>query len=838
MTLSYHSISPILIRSANKTTIQEYNFPQFSTRGFKFAGRRSIVICESSLAKPPNSRSRTRSKPKPKELVFGYPSNSVEKGKYSYEVESLLNKLSGLPPRGSIARCLEPFKNKLSLNDFALVFKELAQRGDWQRSLRLFKQMQRQVWSKPNDHIYTIVIGILGREGLLDKCYDVFEEMPSEGVPRTVFSYTSIINAYGRNGQYETSLQLLDRMKKEGISPNILTYNTVINSCARGGYDWEGLLSLFAEMRHEGLQPDLVTYNTLLATCANRGLGDEAVMVFRTMNEGGTIPDTTSYDYLVQTFGKLGNLKKVSDLLMEMESRGNLPEASCYNVLLEAYSDLEQTKDALDVFRQMQTAGCIPNATTYTILLNLFGKQGRYDEVRELFLEMKVSSMGLDAATYNILIDVFGEGGYFKEVITLFNDMVDEKIDPNMETYEGLIVSCGKGGLHEDAKRILLHMRENGLVPSSKAYTGIIEAYGQAALYEEALVTFNTMNELDTFNGVIEAFRQGGQFEDAIKAYVDMEKAKCNPDERTLEAVLSVYCFAGLVDESEEQFEEIEKMVELPSVMSYCMMLSIYAKSERWDDAHELLDEMIRCDSSNIHQVIGRMIRGDYDDESNWQMVEYVFDKLNTEGRGLGLRFYNTLLEALWWLGQKERATRVLKEATKRGLFPEIFRKSKRIWSVDVHRLWPGGACTALSLWFKNMREMLKEKEDLPHLASVVVVRGQMEKSSITRDFPVAKMVYSILKDSVSSSFCLPGWNKGRIVCQKPQLKKILVDMGKGSENEIMNLSNAPIPVVDSRTNKGKVRKGGMNNDEVKIGLNGGSGAHIDTRTEVATGSF
>lgn len=113
-----------------------------------------------------------------------------------------------------------------------------------------------------------------------------------------------------------------------------------------------------------------------------------------------------------------------------------------------------------------------------------------------------------------------------------------------------------------------------------------------------------------------------------------------------------------------------------------------------------------------------------------------------------------------------------------------------------------------------------------------------MEKSSITRDFPVAKMVYSILKDSVSSSFCLPGWNKGRIVCQKPQLKKILVDMGKGSENEIMNLSNAPIPVVDSRTNKGKVRKGGMNNGEVKIGLNGGSGAHIDTRTEVATGSF
>lgn len=106
----------------------------------------------------------------------------------------------------------------------------------------------------------------------------------------------------------------------------------------------------------------------------------------------------------------------------------------------------------------------------------------------------------------------------------------------------------------------------------------------------------------------------------------------------------------------------------------------------RWDDAYKLLDEMITQRSSNIHNVIGQMIKGDFDDGSNWQMVEYVFDKLNSEGCGLGTRFYNTLIEALWWLGQKERAGRVLNEATKRGLFPELFRMNKLVWSVDVHR--------------------------------------------------------------------------------------------------------------------------------------------------------
>ncbi|KAJ0048289.1 hypothetical protein Pint_15352 [Pistacia integerrima] len=794
---------------------------------------------------------------KPKELVLGNPSVVVEKGKYSYDVETLINKLSSLPPRGSIARCLDLFKNKLSLNDFALVFKEFAQRGDWQRSLRLFKYMQRQIWCKPNEQIYTIMISLLGRENLLEKSAEIFEEMPSQGVPRSVFSYTALINAYGRHGQYETSLELLERMKREKILPNILTYNTVINACARGGLDWEGLLGLFAEMRHEGIQPDIVTYNTLLSACGARGLGDEAEMVFRTMNEGGVLPDLTTYSYLVETFGKLGKLEKVSELLGEMEVGGNLPDVTSYNVLLEAHAKMGSIKEAMGVFRQMQAAGCVANAATYSILLNLYGRNGRYDDVRELFLEMKASNTEPNAATYNILIQVFGEGGYFKEVVTLFQDMAEENVEPNMETYEGLIFACGKGGLHEDVKKILLYMNERGIVPSSKAYTGVIEAYGQAALYEEALVAFNTMNEMqsspsvetfnsllhtfargglykeceailsrmgeagvsrnrDSFNAVIESFRQGGQFEEAIKAYVEMEKVRCDPDERTLEAVLSVYCFAGLVDESKEQFQEIKAFGIFPNVMCYCMMLAVYAKSNRWDDAYELLDEMYTNRVSNIHQVIGKMIKGEYDDESNWQMVEYVFDKLNSEGCGLGMRFYNALLEALWWLGQRERAARVLHEATKRGLFPELFRNNRLVWSVDIHRMWEGSAYTAISVWLNNMYEMFTSGEDLPQLATVVVVPtlpdnngGHMERNSITQDYPIAKAAYTFLQD-VSPLFNFPGWNKGRIICQRSQLKRILTGIESSSngstKNNIITLSNSPFSPPRTQTSATDVK--------------------------------
>ncbi|CAK9141409.1 unnamed protein product [Ilex paraguariensis] len=86
----------------------------------------------------------------------------------------------------------------------------------------------------------------------------------------------------------------------------------------------------------------------------------------------------------------------------------------------------------------------------------------------------------------------------------------------------------------------------------------------KGGLYKETEAVLSRMSEVgvprnrDSINGLIEGFRQGGQFEEAIRAYVEMEKVRCDPDERTLEAVLSVYCFAGLVVESMEQFQEIK----------------------------------------------------------------------------------------------------------------------------------------------------------------------------------------------------------------------------------------------------------------------------------------
>ena len=105
-----------------------------------------------------------------------------------------------------------------------------------------------------------------------------------------------------------------------------------------------------------------------------------------------------------------------------------------------------------------------------------------------------------------------------------------------------------------------------------------------------------------------------------------------------------------------------------------------------------------------------------------------------------------------------------------------------------------------------------------------------MEKSSITRDFAVAKAAYAFLNE-VSSSFCYPGWNKGRIVCQRSHLKRILSSAKQPSDeskkDRIITLSNSPFPLPGSKTSMNNVKRDQHSDVNAETS--------ITTRTELMT---
>jgi len=131
-------------------------------------------------------------------------------------------------------------------------------------------------------------------------------------------------------------------------------------------------------------------------------------------------------------------------------------------------------------------------------------------------------------------------------------------------------------------------MTEIGSLPTIETYNALANAYARGGLFQEAEAIFSRMTNnagiqknKDSFDALIEAYCQGAQLDDAVKAYMEMRKSRFNPDERSLEGVLNAYCIAGVIDESKEQFEELQSSVTVPSIIAYCMMLSLYARNDR-----------------------------------------------------------------------------------------------------------------------------------------------------------------------------------------------------------------------------------------------------------------
>lgn len=107
-----------------------------------------------------------------------------------------------------------------------------------------------------------------------------------------------------------------------------------------------------------------------------------------------------------------------------------------------------------------------------------------------------------------------------------------------------------------------------------------------------------------------------------------------------------------------------------------------------------------------------------------------------------------------------------------------------------------------------------------------------MEKSANTQDFPIAKAAFTFLQDNLSSSFTFPGWNKGRIVCQQSQLRRMLSGTGSSSSSKkmdpLVSLSNTTLTDAGAMSSKSDVQSGKANDVDSRTDR---------TRTELLTSS-
>jgi len=74
--------------------------------------------------------------------------------------------------------------------------------------------------------IYTILIKIFGKKGLIDDSIKLFNEMKQNNIPTNTVTYNILINMYGNKGLVGDAIKLFNEMKQNNIPTD--TYNKYV----------------------------------------------------------------------------------------------------------------------------------------------------------------------------------------------------------------------------------------------------------------------------------------------------------------------------------------------------------------------------------------------------------------------------------------------------------------------------------------------------------------------------------------------------------------------------------------------------------------------------------
>ncbi|KAK4357128.1 hypothetical protein RND71_022738 [Anisodus tanguticus] len=168
----------------------------------------------------------------------------------------------------------------------------------------IFKEMQMKGCS-PSVVTYTINMKALGQA---NKALDVYEKMKQNGcVPDNLF-YTTLIHMLGVSGRLRDCYDIFEDMPKQGVSPNTFTYNTMITIAAQNSKEEEALK--FPE-NGESMQARYLN-------------PERACAVFELAVLRGFLPTDTMYDNLVKELEKRGlkeQKKRVEELMLQAKQQ-------------------------------------------------------------------------------------------------------------------------------------------------------------------------------------------------------------------------------------------------------------------------------------------------------------------------------------------------------------------------------------------------------------------------------------------------------------------------------------------------------------------------------------
>ncbi|XP_027365817.1 pentatricopeptide repeat-containing protein At3g23020-like [Abrus precatorius] len=487
-------------------------------------------------------------------------------------------------------------------------------------------------------------------------------------------TYNTLIDTYGKAGQLRAVSETFARMIKQGVALTTVTLNTMIHLYGFHGR-LRGVSLLFEKMEEFQCLPDIRTYNILIALYIKHNNINLAAKYLAKMKEACLEPDIVSYRTLLNAYSTRKMVQEAEELIQEMDKKGLVIDEFIQSALTRMYVESGMLEQSWLWFRRFHQVGNI-TSDCYSAIIDAYGERGYTSEAEKVFLCCKEKKK-LTVLVFNVMIKAYGIGKCYDKACELFDCMEKFSVVADKCSYSSLIHILAGADMPYIAKPYLIKMQEAGLVSDCVPYCTVISSFAKLGhlemaeeLYKE-MIGYAVQPDVIIYSVLINAFSDVGSVKEAINYVDEMRKEGFPGNSSIYNTLIKLYTKVSYLKEAQETYKLLQSSDEGPSVFSSNCMIDLYTERLMVDQAKEIFESLKKKEVANefshammlcMYKKIGRL------DEAI---------QIATQMRKLGLLTdllsYNNIL-GLYSMDRRVReATETFKEMIKSGIQPDDF---------------------------------------------------------------------------------------------------------------------------------------------------------------------
>ncbi|KAK1356397.1 Pentatricopeptide repeat-containing protein [Heracleum sosnowskyi] len=463
-----------------------------------------------------------------------------------------------------------------------------------------------------SSYTYNTLIDTYGKSGQLKEASETFAWMLREGIAPTTVTFNTMIHIFGNHGKLGEVTSLMQTMDQLGCLPDTRTYNILISLHTKHD-NIELAADCFRKMKEAALEPDLVSYRTLLYAFSIRHMVSEAETLVSEMDNKGLEIDEFTQSALTRMYIEANMLNKSWDWFNRFHVVGNMT-SECYSANIDAFGERGHILEAEKVFRCCQEKNS-PTVLEFNVMIKAFGLNKRYDQACQLIDSMEGQhGVVADRISYNSLIQMLANAELPHIARSYLRKMQEVIVVNDCIPYCAVISSYIRLNQLEEAVSVFREMIDSNVHPDVIVYDVLINAFADIGNVNEALHYVNAVREMGLsmngviYNSVIKLYTKVGCLKEAEEAYHMLLSSEMGADVYSSNCMIDLYSKRSMVEQAEEIFDNL-RVKGIANEFSYAMMLCMYKKLERIEDAIQVAEKMkelgLLTDLLSYNHVLG-----------------------------------------------------------------------------------------------------------------------------------------------------------------------------------------------------------------------------------------